>query len=30
MKACKGPGKTAVLAWTMWNYLVTRPHPKVG
>ena len=30
MKACKGPGKTAVLAWTMWNYLVTRPHPKVA
>ena len=30
MKACKGPGKTAVLAWLIWNFLVTRPHPKVA
>lgn len=29
MKACKGPGKTAVLSWIAWNFLVTRPHPKV-
>lgn len=29
MKACKGPGKTAVLAWLAWNFLATRPHPKV-
>ena len=29
MKACKGPGKTCVLAWLAWNFLVTRPHPKV-
>jgi hypothetical protein len=29
MKACKGPGKTAVLAWLAWNFLLTRPHPKV-
>jgi phage terminase large subunit len=28
MKACKGPGKTAVLAWLGWNFLATRPHPK--
>ncbi|HKE44565.1 MAG TPA: hypothetical protein VKB41_08505 [Steroidobacteraceae bacterium] len=30
MKACKGPGKTAVLAWLIWNFLLTRPFPKVG
>lgn len=29
MKACKGPGKTTVLAWLSWNFLATRPHPKV-
>ncbi len=29
-KACKGPGKTAVLAWIGWNYLLTRPHPMCG
>src|SRR5690349_22016711 len=30
MKACKGPGKTAVLAWLAWNFLVTRAHCKVA
>lgn len=30
MKACKGPGKTAVLAWIGFNFLMTRPHPKIG
>ncbi len=30
LKACKGPGKTAFLAWIGWNYLVTRPHPKIA
>jgi phage terminase large subunit len=29
MKACKGPGKTALEAWIAWNFLSTRPHPKV-
>lgn len=29
MKACKGPGKSTVLAWMGWNFLLTRPHPKV-
>ncbi len=29
MKACKGPGKSAVLAWLVWLFLSTRPHPKV-
>jgi phage terminase large subunit len=29
-KACKGPGKTAVLAWIGWNFLLTRPHPMIG
>lgn len=27
-KACKGPGKTAALAWTGWWFLTTRQHPK--
>ena len=30
MKACKGPGKTAVEAWLAWNFLVTRPDPKIA
>jgi phage terminase large subunit len=30
MAACKGPGKTATLAWLAWNFLVTRPHPKIA
>jgi len=29
-QSCKGPGKTAVLAWLGWNYLLTRPHPIIG
>ncbi len=29
MKACKGPGKTAVEAWCMLNFLATRPSPKI-
>lgn len=28
--ACKGPGKTAVLSWLAWNFLLTRPHPKIA
>lgn len=30
MKACKGPGKTALLAWIGWNFLLTRPDSIVG
>ncbi len=30
MLACKGPGKTACLAWLAWNFLLTRLHPKIG
>jgi phage terminase large subunit len=30
MKACTGPGKTAVLAWLGWNFMLTRPFPIVG
>lgn len=30
MQACKGPGKTALLAWCMWIYFLTRPHPKIA
>lgn len=30
MKACKGPGKTAVLAWLIWNFLLTRYQSKVA
>lgn len=29
-KACKGPGKTAVLAWCAWHFLMTRPFPKIA
>lgn len=30
MKACKGPGKTALEAWLAWNFLLTRPFPKIA
>jgi hypothetical protein len=30
MKACTGPGKTTVLSWIAWNFLLTRPHPVCG
>jgi phage terminase large subunit len=30
LKSCKGPGKTTVLAWLAWNFMLTRPHPMVG
>lgn len=29
MKASKGPGKSCLLAWCIWNFLLTRPNPKV-
>lgn len=30
MGCCKGPGKTATLAWLGWNILLTRDFPKIG
>ncbi len=30
MVACKGPGKTAVLSWLAWNFLLTRKEPKIA
>src|ERR1017187_5775454 len=30
LKACKGPGKSAVLAWIGWNFMLTRPFPAIG
>ena len=30
MKACKGPGKTALLAWIVLWFLVTRPYSKIA
>ncbi len=30
MLAAKGPGKTCVLAWLCWNFLLTRPNPNIG
>lgn len=29
-KACKGPGKTALLAWLIWNFMCTRSHTRIG
>lgn len=28
LTACKGPGKSCLLAWIGWNFLLTRPTPK--
>lgn len=30
LKSCKGPGKTSLLAWLSWNFLLTRPHPRIA
>lgn len=30
LQACKGPGKTAVLAIFIWHFLATRLHPKIA
>jgi len=30
MKACKGPGKTALLAWCVWWMLACFLHPKIA
>lgn len=30
MKASKGVGKSTTLSWMIWNFLLTRPHPKVA
>lgn len=30
MCAAKGPGKSTVLAWLCWNFLLTRPHPNIA
>lgn len=30
MKASKGPGKSCIEAWLAWNFLATRPHPKIA
>lgn len=29
LQACKGPGKSTVLAWAMWWFMLTRLHPKI-
>jgi hypothetical protein len=30
MQASKGVGKSTILAWTAWNFLLTRPYPKIA
>lgn len=30
LKACKGPGKSALKSWCVWLFMTTRPHPKVA
>lgn len=30
LKACKGPGKTAVLSWCAWQFLLTRPYSNIA
>jgi phage terminase large subunit len=30
MLASKGVGKTTLLAWVTWNFMVTRPYPKIA
>ena len=28
LQSCKGPGKTCLLSWITWNYLITRHNPQ--
>lgn len=30
MKASKGPGKSCLEAWLAWNFLLTRPKPRIA
>jgi phage terminase large subunit len=30
LKASKGVGKSTTLSWMIWNFLLTRPHPKIA
>lgn len=30
LKACKNPGKTAVLSWISWHFLAVYPHPNIA
>lgn len=30
LQACKGPGKTALLAILIWHFIATRLHPKIA
>lgn len=30
LKACKGPGKTCVLAWIAWHFISCYPHAKLA
>lgn len=30
MVACRGPGKTCLLAWLIWNFMLTRPDPVIA
>jgi hypothetical protein len=30
MKASVGPGKSCVMAWLGWNFLLTRPYPNIA
>ena len=30
IKSAKGPGKTTLLAWCGWNFLVTREHCNIA
>lgn len=30
LKAAKGCGKSTILAWLAWNFLATRPYPKIA
>lgn len=30
MLASKGVGKTTLLSWVCWNFMATRPHPKIA
>ncbi|MBK5283030.1 MAG: hypothetical protein JJE16_13205 [Nitrospiraceae bacterium] len=29
-RASKGPGKSALLAWLIWNFVATRPHAQIA
>ena len=29
-QSCAGSGKSCMMSWLIWNFMLTRPHPQIG